>query len=205
MIREISQAKAKKTSSLFPAYCRPSRGWKPGEIWGGSSGARGNPSHGGAAPRLFTLPANCCCHAQGCGCCGRSGSRSLQLGGCPWPGSAAAAAPQGASLQPPCPAPCPAPLPALAPLSFLSAAGHWTRRGARAAAAPDRAPTPGSTSGLPRGSHGPLSLPSGSCPALPRRVPGWPRLPRRAVPGLGLRQPEGLLSGTLCVCVYPHG
>lgn len=34
MIRGISQAKAKKTSSLFPAYCRPSRGWKPGVILG---------------------------------------------------------------------------------------------------------------------------------------------------------------------------
>nr|XP_041572514.1 translation initiation factor IF-2 isoform X1 [Taeniopygia guttata] len=56
----------------------------------------------------------------------------------------------------------------------------------------------------PRGSPGPLLPPPGSCPALPRRVPAWPRLPRRAVPGLGLRQLEGLLSGSLCVCMYVY-
>ncbi|XP_048161583.1 translation initiation factor IF-2-like [Corvus hawaiiensis] len=98
----------------------------------------------------------------------------------------------------------PAPLPAL-PLSLPSLlAGSfplqdtWTRRAVRAAAAPaapDRAPTPGSPSGLPRGSPGPLLLPSGSCPTLSRRTPGGPRLPRRAVPGLGLRQLERLRSG----------
>lgn len=200
MIRRISQAKAQKTSSLFPAYCRPSRGWKPGVIWGDSSGTRGNPSHGGAAPGVFTLPANCCCHARGCGCCGRSGSRSLLLRGCPWPGSAAAAAPQGASRQPPRPAPCPAPLPALAPRRFLSAAGHLDTSGGpgRAApAAPDRAPTPGSRSGLPRGSPGPLLLPSGSRPALPRLASP----PPTCCAGSG---PEGA-GGVLlwyCVCVY---
>lgn len=87
-------------------------------MWGGegdSSGASGKPRHGGSDARLFTLPANCCCHAEGCCCCG--GCSSL-LGGFP-----------RAWLSPPLPPPPPRPLSPhpslLSPLSFPSAASSF--------------------------------------------------------------------------------
>lgn len=88
--------------------------------------------------------------------------------GCPRPGSAAAAAPQGASRQPPCPAPCPAPLSALAPRRFPSAAGHMD------------------TSGGP-----------GRCRACRARPGTHPRQPLRAAPGKPRPSPPavGLLPG----------
>lgn len=164
-------------------------------MWGGegdSSGASGKPRHGGSDARLFTLPANCCCHAEGCCCCG--GCSSL-LGGFP-----------RAWLSPPLPPPPPRPLSPhpslLSPLSFPSAASSFplaplslgssapvptTRRPPRPSLPP---PPPGRA--FPR--RPPRGCPSGGASAAscslralswPRRgAPGagqrWARLPRRA-------------------------
>lgn len=156
-------------------------------MWGGegdSSGASGKPRHGGSDARLFTLPANCCCHAEGCCCCG--GCSSL-LGGFP-----------RAWLSPPLPPPPPRPLSPhpslLSPLSFLSAASSFPL-----------APlswVPQHPSPRRGGPPGPRCLPLRPGGAFPRRPPrGRPyggasaascsrralAWPRRGAPGAGQR------------------
>lgn len=198
MIRGISQAKAKKTSSLFPAYCGPSRGWEPGVIWGGSSGARGNPRHGGASPVPLPRQTTVAALLRAAPAAGGAGPApfcwELPLAGLHrrlWP----------ATL--PCPSPCPAPLPAPAPGRLLSAAGPLCTSGGPGRCRPPPGPRPRELIQAAPGKPRPLLGRSGSFPALPRGVPGWARLPRRAVPGPGLRRLEGPRSlwCSVCVCV----
>lgn len=212
MIRGISQAGAKKASPLFPAYRRPSRGLKPGVIggWGGSSGASGNPSHGGAAPRLLTLPANCCCHAKGGCCCGRErepepllSARGRPPAGLRRRGSSAT----HLSPSPPCPTP---PFPRPSEVSTRSGkVRHVGRPGPLPRLPlPTRRPPPAAPSGPSRGRPRPHPPPAG-----PR--PGLPSPPHRCWAGAGPLAPPLRAWGScgggspcwgyVCVRACPHG